>query len=129
MFYIDSSAIVKLIVSEYESAHLQLWIADKSGLLLGSSWIAWTEVNLAVSKTSPNLLGRAKQVLDTIVPLSFDLDLARMAGTLGGLRSLDALHLMTALNLGNACQGIITYDTRMAEAAHQHDCKVISPGH
>jgi predicted nucleic acid-binding protein len=43
------------------------------------------------------------------------------------LRSLDALHLATALEVGEELSGIVTYDSRMAEAARSFDLTVLAP--
>jgi predicted nucleic acid-binding protein len=45
-----------------------------------------------------------------------------------GLRSLDALHLACALELGDELEGIVTYDDRLAEAAKSNGIEVIAPG-
>jgi uncharacterized protein len=43
------------------------------------------------------------------------------------VRSLDALHLATAIELGDALDAVITYDTRMAAAARSHGLAVTAP--
>jgi uncharacterized protein len=51
------------------------------------------------------------------------------AGTIAPttLRTLDAIHLVTALDLGDSCEGLITYDDRLADATTAHGLAVIHP--
>jgi predicted nucleic acid-binding protein len=42
-------------------------------------------------------------------------------------RSLDCLHLAAALELGDDLEAIVTYDTRLAEAARSLGIDVVSP--
>lgn len=44
------------------------------------------------------------------------------------LRSLDAIHLATALLLGAELEEFVTYDTRLADAATAHGVHTVSPG-
>ena len=44
------------------------------------------------------------------------------------LRSLDAIHLASAMELGDELDEIVTYDARLAEAARSYGIAVISPG-
>jgi predicted nucleic acid-binding protein len=43
------------------------------------------------------------------------------------MRTLDALHLAIALSLGDDLDGLVTYDSRMADAARRHGVTVIGP--
>ena len=44
-----------------------------------------------------------------------------------GLRSLDAVHLATALDLGDDLEGLVTYDDRLADAATANGVPVVAP--
>jgi hypothetical protein len=44
------------------------------------------------------------------------------------LRTLDAIHLASALMLGTDCEGVITYDTRMQQAARDAGLSIVAPG-
>ncbi len=46
----------------------------------------------------------------------------------GVLRSLDAIHLAAALDLGDDLDGIVTYDDRLALAARANGMAVLAPG-
>lgn len=43
------------------------------------------------------------------------------------LRTLDAIHVATALDFGDL-EGVVTYDRRMAEAARANGLTVLAPG-
>ena len=44
------------------------------------------------------------------------------------LRTVDAIHLATALLIKDELEAVITYDARLAEAARAHDLAVVTPG-
>ena len=50
------------------------------------------------------------------------------ATVLGGVRSLDALHIASAETLGPELTSLVTYDKRMAEAARSSGLPVVMPG-
>lgn len=125
--YLDSSAIVKLAVSEPESAALRRHLRRRRPLV--SSALARTEVLRALLAAGPDAVASGRAVLA-------DIDLARVndrvlnaAGTLlpTELRSLDAIHLATALRFGNAVQQLVTYDDRMVDAARSLGLRTASP--
>ncbi|KAE8762492.1 type II toxin-antitoxin system VapC family toxin [Georgenia thermotolerans] len=128
--YLDTSALVKLVVAEEESAALFAWSSDQeSGLV--SSDLARTELVRVVRRAAPDLMGRARAVLDTLVLLTLPTSTFEEAGRLGppGLHSLDVLHLAAALRLGDDLEALVTYDDRLAGAAGALAIPVLSPGH
>lgn len=118
---------MKLVVAEAESAALG---AALSGVRLVSSELTVTELRRAVLRRPPAPLGLADLVLQTLVLLPVDRAVLDRAATLlpVALRSLDAVHLATALSLGSAVDDVLTYDHRMAEAARTAGLAVASPG-
>lgn len=128
MIYLDSSAIVKLILAEAESAALHAVLAAEDAPPPFTSQLALTEVKRAL-----HACGEAELAADVApsaggLQVPGQLILARpvtaetfsAAGDLlpgTTLRSLDAVHLATALTAGQALTAVITYDTRMATAA------------
>jgi hypothetical protein len=62
-----------------------------------------------------------------LVPITRDL--LETAADLGppSLRSLDALHLATALSLGSALDAFVVYDERLARAATEAGLPVVAP--
>ena len=73
---------------------------------------------------------RARAVLDSIVLLSLPAAMFERAADLDPetLRSLDALHLAAALDLGDELDGIVTYDDRLAAAARSRGIRIVAPG-
>lgn len=127
--YVDSSALCKLVAQEAESVAMhEIWTTR--GNDLASSDLARTEVLRQASRCQPPRLQRAREVLDGLVLIPLLTKLTETAGTLSppGLRSLDALHLATALELGDDLEAIVTYDTRQAESARHLGLSVVSPG-
>ena len=128
MVYLDSSAIVKLVVAEAESAALHRYLVTQREHV--SSALARVEVCRAVRRTdvSEATSRRAEQVLAHVGLIALDEPLLRDAAALSptGLRSLDAVHLATALSL-EALDVIVTYDRRLHAAASQAGLAVESP--
>ncbi len=127
--YLDSSALVKLVVSEPESAALRAFLKGHVARL--SSGLAEVEVPRALRRAGYGAVEqrRAVQVLAHIALVDVDRALLRAAAAIAPatLRSLDAIHLATALSLGQDLAGIITYDQRLAEAAIGADLEVWAP--
>jgi hypothetical protein len=76
------------------------------------------------------LLPRMDDVLSSLTLLRIDHELLRLAGTIGPprLRSLDAIHLASALSIGDYPEAFITYDERLADAARAAGLNVLTPG-
>ena len=127
--YIDTSAFVKLIVAERESTELQgrlrRWPERASSALLR------TETVRALRRSgNDDLIGHARRLFSAIHLIRLDEPLLDRAGELGPdeLRSLDAIHLAAALSLGPDLGAIITYDSRLRDAAVAQGVVVESPG-
>lgn len=125
--YLDSSAIVKLAVAEPESGALRRHLRRRRPLV--SSAMARTEVLRALLPAGPAAVASGRSALA-------DIDLARVndrvlntAGALlpNELRSLDAIHLATALQLGEVVRQVVTYDERMADAARALGLRTATP--
>lgn len=127
MLYLDSSAIVKLVVREPETAELVRALQADSEVV--SSHIAWTEVVIATRRAGRST-PRAERILDGIALVPIDDAILREAATLGpkDLRTLDAIHLATAISLRPDIQTVITYDVRQAQAAFALGLAVWTPG-
>lgn len=126
-YYLDSSALVKLIVLESETRALRAWI-DQTHADLVSCDLASTEVIRATRRAGGDVV-LARQVLESIELLALDRSMFASAGHLDPaiLRSLDALHLSAALQLGDDLAGMVTYDDRMAYAAISHGVAALAP--
>ena len=117
MVYLDSSALVKLVVAETESAALRRFLQTHPHR--ASCQLARVEVLRAVRPHGTPALRRARQVLRRLDLVQLDNELLEDAATLDAavLRSLDAIHLAAARALGEDLESIVTYDARMARAA------------
>jgi predicted nucleic acid-binding protein len=125
--YLDSSAIVKLVVAEPESRALRAHLRRRRPLL--SSALARTEVLRALLPAGAIAMSRGREVLRRLDLVRVNDRVLDMAGTLepAQVRSLDAIHLATAQLLGEDLSQIITYDDRMADAARSLGLKTMSP--
>ena len=117
MVYLDSSALVKLVVSEPESAALVRELRGEPDR--ASCALARVEVVRAVRPHGTQAVARARQLLRRIDLVQLDDELLDAAAMLNGgvLRSLDAIHLAAAMTLGDDLTSVITYDDRMTTAA------------
>jgi predicted nucleic acid-binding protein len=125
--YIDSSAIVKLIVKEPESAALRRHLRGPGAVV--SSALARTEVKRAVMALGSSALRRADEVLDRIELVRVTNAVLNTAGVMkpAEFRSLDAIHLATAALFQATLSELVTYDLRMATAARAIGWAVATP--
>ena len=127
--YVDSSALLKLVVVEPETSALEADLAGREGLV--SSRLAALECRRAARRTSnTRVLQTVEQVLDAVYFLDITpaiLDRAAIADP-PLLRSLDAIHLVTAVSIEEPQLEVITYDQRFARAARSSGLRVAQPG-
>lgn len=125
--YVDSSAIVKLAMLEPESAALRRYLHRKRPLVVSA--LARTEVARAFLPSGPAAVARGEDVLRRFDVVRVNERILRAAGVLLPLelRSLHAIHLATATELGADLARVCTYDDRMATAANALGMNVITP--
>ena len=126
-WYLDSSAILKLVFDEKERGALLRIIKSPST----SSRISKLEVRRTVNRLAPSRLDEAGLELEKInlYPVStLVLAVAENFSRDITLRSLDAIHVATVISLGHVVQGLISYDKQMIANATLLGVKVISPG-
>jgi predicted nucleic acid-binding protein len=118
MIYLDSAAIVKLAHAETGSAALRGWLEERAELGWVSSVLAEVETFRALARHAPAAVSRLHPVLDLIELIEVDagIRLAAQAVAPVAVRSLDAIHLATALQLGRQLTTFVTYDRRLADA-------------
>jgi uncharacterized protein len=127
--YLDSSAIVKLVLEEAES--LSLRDALRSHPQRVSSALAMVEVHLAAARRAPApSRERVNTILAGLSLISVDQRVLESAARPGGtrLRALDAIHLATAATLGKDLHALIAYDQRMLGAARAAGLPTERPG-
>jgi predicted nucleic acid-binding protein len=119
MIYLDSAAVVKLVHAEPESETLRGWLADRAEIGWVSSVLVEVESFRALARHSPQALARLHPVLDLIDLVDLDPAIRMLAQTItpASVRSLDAIHLATALRLGGQLTSFVTYGKRLADAA------------
>ena len=137
MIYLDSSAILKLLRRENESDALIAHLDAHPQQELLTSALATVEVARALTAVgAADMAARAVrrsdriEIADVVVPalamVAPVLDLARTLPP-AVLRSLDAIHVATAMLAGAALDHLITYDKRMAVAAQAAGLQAVSP--
>lgn len=130
MIYLDTSAFVKLVWAEPESDALGRYLAQWAATPLVSSSLLTVETRRAVQREDPSALSRADLLLTRVGRIGMTASLVESASRLPdrSLRSLDAIHLATALVLRDDLHAVVTYDKRLAAAAEAHHLPVDSPG-
>ena len=127
--YVDASALVKLVVDEPESPALRRFV-ESNRPRLATSELAIVELLRAVRVAAAGADGlrRAREELDATELVDVDLNLLETAvsWTSALVRSLDAIHLVSALRVG--AREMLVYDRRLAEAAQAAGLEVLSPG-
>jgi uncharacterized protein len=120
---------VKLVLEEDESDALHRLLASSSAGL-ASSVVAGVEVPRAARRSAGRRgEARAQEVLRGIVLLELSNDVIEraVAAEPPALRSLDAIHLASALSLGADLGALVTYDDRMTTAAESAGLHVLAP--
>lgn len=130
MIYLDSSALLKLLHEEPESAALASWLSAHAGSPMISSELAKVEVLRGCRRVNPDTLPAARSLLAQLDLIPLTSDLIDDAADIGEvtLRSLDAIHLASALSIRSDLAGFIAYDLRLGEAAVALGLGVLSPG-
>jgi predicted nucleic acid-binding protein len=124
--YLDSSAFVKLVVAEAESAGLRRWLGGWAER--ASCALLRVEAIRAVRPAGPTAVRTARYQMARINVIEMTRTLLDSAANLGPpLRSLDAIHIAAAQSLGSDLGVVVTYDSRMAEAARSLGLAVAAP--
>jgi predicted nucleic acid-binding protein len=126
VWYLDTSACVKLVLHEPETPTLRRWLRGEEVV---SSDLLRAELIRAVRRHDVRLLGAALRVLEAVELVAVERSAWQRAGYLdpSGLRTLDAVHLAVAIGLADAISGIVTYDRRLAAAATANGLAVAAP--
>ena len=129
MIAFDSSALTKLVVREPETAPLRAWLAVRDEAAWSASSLTRVEVVRAVARAQAAAVPTARRLLAGMDLVPITRDLLETAADLRppSLRSLDALHLATALSLGSALDSLVVYDERLARAATEAGLPVVAP--
>jgi predicted nucleic acid-binding protein len=119
MIYLDSAAVVKLAHAEPESPALRRWLDERAETGWISSVLTEIESFRALARYAPEAVSRLPAVLDQIDLVDLDMSIRRLAQTVKPVtvRSLDAIHLGTALHSRARLTSFVTYDKRLLDAA------------
>jgi predicted nucleic acid-binding protein len=134
LIYLDASALAKTILDEEWSSALNAYL---SGAELVSSELVLTEVPRALRRESAtradlsleSLLNQAEAQFETVALRPVEEALLLGAGRLAepALRSLDAIHVVTALHV-YPIDAFVTYDKRQAAVARRVGLQTAAPG-
>jgi predicted nucleic acid-binding protein len=127
--YLDTSALVKLVVAEGESQALKHFLGAHADDSLFSAALARTELIRAVAPSGAQAIADARDLLNRLDTVMLTRQLLDDAGTLLPLRlrSLNAIHLAAAQRAGDSLRVVITYDARMLSAATDLGISTASP--
>ncbi|MFG3228583.1 type II toxin-antitoxin system VapC family toxin [Kitasatospora sp. NPDC048194] len=132
MIYLDSCAILTLLVSESESTALCTFLSSHGSEGHATSALAQVEVPRALLRIGApqSLLDASADLLDRLLRVRLADPILRAASAFPTQhpRTLDAIHLASAEHLEHALTAFVTYDKRLASAAEERDLPVISPG-
>jgi uncharacterized protein len=129
MIYLDSAAVVKLAHAEPESAALRGWLDERAETGWISSVLTEIESFRALARYAPEAVSRLPAVLDQIDLIDLDQPIRMLARTVTPttVRSLDAIHLGTALRIRPSLTSFVTYDKRLLDAARTAGLPIDSP--
>ncbi len=131
MIYLDSCALVKLVLPEDESQALEIFLNQHAENRQVSSAIVRTELRRALlhKEAQQHRFELADQILASLRMVDVAGPLLDAAGVIPGrpLRSLDAIHLATAELLQPSLEMFVTYDERLAAVAAERGFPVVAP--
>ena len=124
--YVDSSALVKLVLIEPGSTGMVRWFVEGERLL--TSAVGVIETRRAAARR-PHDPARLAYVLRSVEEIALGVGIADRAASIGppSVRTLDAIHLATALSMARDLDAFVTYDDRLAAAARALGLPVVSP--
>lgn len=129
MIYLDSAAVVKLVHAESETPALRDWLVEHAETGWVSSVLVEIESFRALMRHAPSATSRLPAVLDLIDLVDLTPSIRILAQTVppATIRSLDAIHLATALQIRTQLTAFVTYDKRLAAAASGAGLRVEMP--
>jgi uncharacterized protein len=127
LIYIDTSALLRMVFPDDTTPALESFINGDADLI--SSVLVRVDARRGTARRAPQRLPRVDLLLDRVNVIGIDDAVIESAGRLPDplLRSLDAIHLATALLIRDDIDAVLTYDNRLADAAAAHGLVVLSP--
>jgi len=129
MIYLDSSALLKLLFEESESAALAQWISEQTGTPMVTSELAKVEVVRAARRLDADVVPAARVLMSQLDLIPLSSGLLDEAADVGEplLRTLDAIHLAGALSIQADLTAFVAYDLRLVAAAKAAGIESIRP--
>lgn len=129
MIYLDSSALMKLVREEAESAALGEWLGPQTEVPVVTSELGRVEVLRAAKRAGDAALSEAHTVIGDLDLVPFDRGVQDLACDIGdaSLRTLDALHLASAMLLRDELTAFVAYDHRLVAAAQAAGLPTTAP--
>lgn len=127
LWFLDASAFLKLLLDEPESAKLERW---RVGRRLASSDLLRTEARRGVAHMGASVSRSCEELLTVVHKVRLSPALLDRAGRIPGpgLRSLDAIYVACAEQLGDDVAGFVSYDSRQLAVAERLGLRTLSPG-
>ncbi|MFI5262395.1 MAG: type II toxin-antitoxin system VapC family toxin [Candidatus Limnocylindrales bacterium] len=127
LVYLDASALVKLVVAEAETAALRTYLTQHSHC--ATSVLARVEVARALGRVGVDRQARLEAVFEGLIVVELTDDIVARARRVGPstLRTLDAIHVATALELSADLTAFLTYDGRLVDAARALGIAIAAP--
>lgn len=130
MIDLDPLADMKLVRAEPETPALRRWIDAQPSEAWVTSELGRVEVLRAARRAGDEAVARARGLTDSLDLVPLDRTVQDAASEIGSalLRTLDVLHLASALVIVSEVSSFVSYDHRLAEAAKEVDLRVDAPG-
>jgi len=143
MIYLDSCALVKLVRTVEGSSALQEWLDERGDALVVTSELPRAEVLRTIRRNNhrdtgelidpaplAEELAEAAEVLAAVAQVAVDSDVLDRAGAVTApmIRTLDAIHLVSAAQWDPSDVELVTYDHRLAAAVADAGMTVVAPG-
>ena len=129
MIYLDTSAFLKTVFDEPQSPAVRRYLEAVAAPRLVSSTLLAVEARRGILRANPRRLPRVDLALLRVAQIEMDGPVVEAASRLPDpmLRTLDAIHLATALMIREDLDVLLTYDDRMLTAAATHGLPTASP--
>jgi len=129
LIYFDASALVKLVFDETESRALAEWLTLRADVPKVTSDLSTIELLRTCRRVDEGAVEGANLLLEGIDFLPMDRAIVEKAASLvpTELRSLDAIHLASALSVKTHLTALVAYGVRLCSAAADSGIEVVSP--
>jgi uncharacterized protein len=126
VIYLDTSAFLKSVWEESESAALLSAIADQPTI---SSALLAVEARRSTVRVDAALLPRTDLLLGEVTQIDVSPAVLESASRMPDpqLRTLDAIHLATALLVREELDLLLSYDQRLLDAAQEYGIPTAAP--